>query len=62
MSIEKKKQVNEIKETFRKITQEADQAGRKAGTLGDKTLTEKIRKVQQDSGEIVKHIQERTEQ
>jgi hypothetical protein len=60
MSAESQKTVKEIQETFRKITKEADDAGKKAGNFGDKELTTKIKRLKEDAGSIVKHIEERS--
>lgn len=60
MSVESQKTVKEIQETIKKIGKDADEAGKKAGSLGDKELTTKIKRLKEDAGSIVKHIEERS--
>jgi hypothetical protein len=55
-----KKQVNEIKESFKKIQQQSDDLGKKAAGF-DKDLSTKIFRVKEGSEQIVKHIEERQE-
>ena len=57
MSDETKKQIQEAGEFFKKVQQGAE----KYQGVPDKQLTEKIRKVGEGAGEIVKHITERTD-
>ena len=59
MSEQTKKTVQEIKESFKRIVEQADGAGKKAAGL-DRDLANKIRKVQETSVEVVKHIEERS--
>lgn len=60
MSEQSKKSIGEIKETFRRLSQDADGAGQKAAPLGDRELSTKIQKVREGAAEIVKHIEKRT--
>lgn len=60
MSEESQKTVKEIQETFRRISKDAEDAGKKAGGLGDKELTTKIKRLKEDAGQVVKHITERS--
>lgn len=60
MSQETKKEVIEIKKTFERISKEVDDAGKRAGTLGDKDLSQKIQRIKEGSTEVVKHIEERS--
>jgi len=57
MSEETKKQVKEAGEFFKKVQEGAE----KYKSIPDKQLTEKIRKVGEGAGEVVKHITERTD-
>lgn len=59
MSDQSKKTVQEIQETFKRLTQQADDASKRANTLGDKDLSTKIQKVKEGSSEVVKHIEKR---
>ncbi len=56
MSEETKKTVKEAGEFFKKVQQDAE----KFKSVPDKQLGEKIKKVQEGAGEVVKHIQEKT--
>lgn len=60
MATTKQQDVKEIKELFKKIGTAAGDAAKKANTLGDKGLVEKIQKTKQGAEETVKHIEERT--
>ena len=60
MATTKQQDVKEIKELFKKIGTAAGDAAKKAGTLGDKGLVEKIQKTKQSADETVKHIEQRT--
>lgn len=57
MSEETKKQVKEAGEFFKKVQEGAE----KYKSIPDKQLTEKIRKVGEGAGEVVKHITEKTD-
>jgi hypothetical protein len=57
MSKESKEQVKEAGEFFKKVQEGAE----KFKGIPDKQLTEKIKKVGEGAGEIVKHITERTD-
>ena len=57
MSEDTKRQAKEAKEFFKQVQQGAE----KYKGIPDKQLTEKIRKVGEGAGEIVKHITERSE-
>jgi hypothetical protein len=52
--------VKEVSETFKRIVREAGDAAKKADTF-DKSLGEKIRKVGESGGQVVKHIEERSD-
>ena len=56
MSNETKKTVKEAGEFFKKVQQDAE----KYTSIPDKDLGNKIKKVQEGAGEVVKHIQEKT--
>lgn len=56
MSEETKKTVKEAGEFFKKVQQDAE----KYKAVPDKQLGEKIKKVQEGAGEVVRHIQEKT--
>ena len=56
MSEETKKTVKEAGEFFKRVQQDAE----KYKSIPDKSLGEKIKKVQDGAGEVVKHIGERT--
>jgi hypothetical protein len=60
MSSDVKKQVSEVSETLKKITESAGEAGRKAAGF-DKELSTKIHRIHQASEEASKHIRERQE-
>jgi hypothetical protein len=60
MAADKKQQVSEIKESFKKIQQQPDDLGKKAAGF-DKDLSTKIFRVKEGSEQIVKHITERQE-
>ena len=60
MSAETKKTVKEVKETFKRIQKEAGDAAKKVGGF-DGDLARKIHKISEGSGEVVKHIEERSE-
>lgn len=55
-----KKEVSEITETFKKIQQQADDAGKKAAGF-DKELSTKIYRTKEGAEQVIKHIQERQE-
>jgi methyl-accepting chemotaxis protein len=55
-----KKQVSEVVETIKKISEAAGEAGRKAAGF-DKELSTKIHRIRQASEEASKHIEERKE-
>ncbi len=57
MSEETKKTIKEAGEFFKKVQEGAE----KYKNVPDKQLTEKIRKVGEGAGEVVKHITERTD-
>jgi len=57
MSDETKKQVKEAGEFFKKVQEGAE----KYKSVPDKQLGEKIKKVGEGAGEVVKHITERTD-
>ncbi len=57
MSEETKKTIKEAGEFFKKVQEGAE----KYKSVPDKQLTEKIRKVGEGAGEVVKHITERTD-
>lgn len=57
MSEETKKQIQEAGEFFKKVQEGAE----KYSSVPDKQLTEKIRKVGEGAGEVVKHIEEKTD-
>ena len=57
MSEETKKTIKEAGEFFKKVQEGAE----KYKSIPDKQLTEKIRKVGEGAGEVVKHITERTD-
>jgi hypothetical protein len=57
MSDETKKTIKEAGEFFKKVQEGAE----KYKSVPDKQLTEKIKKVGEGAGEIVKHITERTD-
>jgi hypothetical protein len=57
MSEETKKQVQEAGEFFKKVQEGAE----KYKSVPDKQLVEKIKKVGEGAGEVVKHITERTD-
>jgi len=57
MSEETKKTIKEAGEFFKKVQEGAE----KYKSVPDKQLTEKIKKVGEGAGEIVKHITERTD-
>jgi uncharacterized protein YoxC len=59
MSEQSKQTVQEIQENFKRLTREADDASKKANTLGDKDLSTKIQKVKEGASEVVKHIEKR---
>lgn len=59
MSQESKQTVKEINETFKRLSREADDASKRANTLGDKDLSTKIQKVKEGSSEVVKHIEKK---
>jgi hypothetical protein len=56
-----KKQVSEVVETLKKITEQSGEAGRKAAGF-DKELSTKIQRVREASEEASKHIERRKEQ
>lgn len=58
MSEESKKQMGDLKETFKKIQQGTQELSKEAGKI-DKGLQTKIEKVTKEAGEVVKHIEER---
>lgn len=57
MSEETKKTIKEAGDFFKKVQEGAE----KYKNVPDKQLTEKIRKVGEGAGEVVKHITERTD-
>ena len=57
MSEETKKTIKEAGEFFKKVQQESE----KYQSIPDRKLTEKIRKVGEGAGEVVKHITEKTD-
>lgn len=57
MSEETKKTIKEAGEFFKKVQEGAE----KYKNVPDKQLTEKIRKVGEGAGEVIKHITERTD-
>lgn len=57
MSEETKKTIKEAGEFFKKVQEGAE----KYKNVPDKQLTEKIKKVGEGAGEVVKHITERTD-
>ena len=61
MSTEKRQTVKEIEQVFKDLTKKADDAGKRASTLGDKDLVKKIQKVKENSDQVVEHIEKRTE-
>lgn len=56
MSEETKKTIKEAGDFFKKVQQDAE----KYKSVPDKQLGEKIKRVQEGAGEVVKHITERT--
>lgn len=59
MSAQTKQTVQEVKKTFERIQKEAGDAAKKVGGL-DGDLARKIHKISEGSGEVVKHIEERS--
>jgi hypothetical protein len=55
-----KKQVSEVVETIRKISEQAGEAGRKAAGF-DKELSTKIHRIREASEEASRHIEQRKE-
>lgn len=61
MSEESKKTVQEISEKFKQLQTFSDDVVKKIGN-GDKELVRKITTVKEGAAEVVKHIEQRTEQ
>ena len=59
MSQESKQAAKEIQESFKKLHQASEDLHKKSTTVGDKTLTEKIQRVKEGAGEVVKHLEKR---
>jgi hypothetical protein len=59
MSEKTKKEAGDIKRYFKEVSEEA---GFLQKNFPDKQLSEKLKKVQESSQEIVKHIEEKTKQ
>lgn len=57
MSEQTKKTVKEAQEFFKRV----EEGAQKYQSIPDKQLTEKIKKVGEGAGEVVKHITERTD-
>lgn len=60
MSEQSKKTVQEVKEAFKKLGDQADAFHKKAAPL-DGELASKIKRVQESSQEVVKHIEKRSD-
>jgi hypothetical protein len=58
MSEETKKQSETAKEFFKKVQEGAEQFQK---SIPDKQLGEKLKKVGESAGEVVKHIEQRTD-
>jgi hypothetical protein len=56
MSQQSKEEIKKVKQFFTEIAQKS----KELQSIPDKGLIEKIRKVEQSSTEVVKHIEERT--
>jgi hypothetical protein len=58
MSEETKKQSQEAQKFFQEVTKKSEEFQK---TIPDKQLGEKLKKVQEGAGEVVKHITERND-
>ena len=58
MSEETKKQSQEAQKFFKEVEKKSEEFQK---SIPDKGLGEKLKRVQQDAGEVVKHITERTD-
>lgn len=58
MSEQTKKSSEQAKEFFKTVQEGADQFSK---VIPDKQLGEKLRRVKEDAGEVIKHIEKRTD-
>jgi len=61
MSEESKEKLQKIKKLFETVEEGSKQVTKEPHLQGDKELIKKIEKVQKEAGEVVKHIEEKTE-
>lgn len=59
MSEQSREKANEIKRYFKEVSQEAEHIQK---TFPDKSLGDKLKKVQESSQEVVRHIEEKIKQ
>jgi methyl-accepting chemotaxis protein len=56
MSADTKQAAKEIQETIKKVHQVSEELVKKAGNVGDKSLTEKLRRVSESTHEVSEHL------